>query len=555
MRHRDELVLWYTSVGLDAGELVPGRDLVVNVELRHGLALPDGCALDDHISLADRAGVDAEAHRFAAAWRAARGDELRLSGVDLAFAWEVELFAGCFLTAARLRHGLRACLEQLPARRVVATGFPPDLMGVVSASVGEGAGVSGADVRADVPLRTGSRNSLVSRALARTGVPARIRSDVVAASYWPLVPVTRRLASRGSGLVPAAAGVALPGLEPRRQLRGLARGGWMGYPSAIARGRSRRLTLDLLERATAGGAGLEGALHLRAVGILRDQATESLAQALHARAAFARRAPRLVLVPFDSPAFPRLLLAEAHAAGASSLLIQHGFHLEPNDPDGSFARHAAVWSELDRARSLGGESHVTGNPGAAHFGTTRPPGPCRRGRTIVLLEYTPTLSTLRDDRFPLRHLQAALDGVASARPNTEVVIRPHPGDADPTAYPTLVSQPGGIELTTDRSTPIEELFASADLCVGALSTASLQAAAVGLPVCVLNVSGVPGPWPLARGEDGLPAAKDAEELAELIPALLRQGPGSSREAALEALGARGDAVENVVALVRDLAAR
>ena len=117
------------------------------------------------------------------------------------------------------------------------------------------------------------------------------------------------------------------------------------------------------------------------------------------------------------------------------------------------------------------------------------------------------------------------------------------------------SQPGGIELTTDRSTPIEELFASADLCVGALSTASLQAAAVGLPVCVLNVSGVPGPWPLAGGDDGLPTAATAEELAELIPALLWHGPGSSREAALEALGVRGDAVENVVGLVRDLAAR
>ena len=107
---------------------------------------------------------------------------------------------------------------------------------------------------------------------------------------------------------------------------------------------------------------------------------------------------------------------------------------------------------------------------------------------------------------------------------------------------------------TDRSTLIEDLFADADMCVGALSTASLQAAAVGLPVCVLNVSGVPGPWPLAGGEDGLPQATNAEELAELIPELLRRGPGPTREAALEALGARVDAVENVVGLVRELAA-
>ena len=475
-------------------------------------------------------------------------------GVDIAFAWEVELFAGCFLLAARIQHAVRSCLEQFPARQVVATGFPPDVLPVVSAGLADSAEVIPAEPRADLPLRTGSRNSPISRALARTGVPARIRSDVVAASYWPLVPITHRLAARGSGLVPAAVGVALPGLEPRRQLRGLVRGGWVGYPSAVARARSRRMTLDLLEGAACARVGLEGALHLRAVGILRDQATEGLAQALHARAAFSRRVPRLVLVPFDSPAFPRLLLAEAHAAGASSLVVQHGFHLEPNDPDGSFARHAAIWSERDRFRVLRGDSHVTGNPGAAHLGVTRPDASPRRGRTIVLLEYTPRLSALRDDRFPLRHLQAALEGIAAARPDTEVVIRPHPSDPDPNAYPSLVPAPAGLRLMTDRSTLIEDLFADADMCVGALSTASLQAAAVGLPVCVLNVSGVPGPWPLAGGEDGLPQATNAEELAELIPELLRRGPGPSREAALEALGARAGAVENVVGLVRELAA-
>lgn len=558
MRDREKLVLWYTSDGLDACGLVPGRNLVVNVALRHGLVLPLGCALDDHISLMDRSGVDAEAHRLAAAWREAHGDELTLRGVDLGFAWEVELFAGCFLPAARIRHALRSCLEQLSVRQVVATGFPPDLLPVVSASVADRAEVVAANPRDDTPLRSGSRNSLISRALARMGMPARIRSDVVAASYWPLVPVTHRLTSRGSSLVPAAAGVALPGLEPRRQLRALTRGGWMGYPNAVARARSRQETVALLERANAasvGQDGLDGALHQRAVGILRNHAMNSLAQALHARTAFSRRTPRLVLVPFDSPAFPRLLLAEAHAAGASSLLLQHGFHLEPNDPDKSYARHAALWSERDRAGAIGCESHVTGNPGAAHLGTTRPPNLHRQGRTIVLLEYTPRLSALRDDRFPLRHLQAALDGVAAARPNTAVVIRPHPSDPDPMAYPKLVAEPRGMQLITDRSTPIEELFADADLCVGALSTASLQAAAVGLPVCVLNVSGVPGPWPLAGGEDGLPGASTAEELAERIPPLLRNGAGASREAALEALGARADAVENVVGLVHELATR
>jgi hypothetical protein len=554
MPPRDELVLRYTSDGLDAAALVPGRDLVLDVPLRHGLVLPAGCALDDHIPLAERTGVDADAKRLAASWRAGRGTELTVEGVDLAFAWEVELFAGCFLAAARIRHGLRACLEGLPTGRVVATGFPPDLLAVVAAVVADRAEVVAADPRQDTPPRTGSRNSLISRALARSGVPGRIRSDVVAASYWPLVPVTRRLAARGSSLVPAAVGVALPGLDPRRQLRGLARGGWMGYPSAVARARSRRMTRDLLDRTRAEGAGLDDALHERAGGILREQATGSVAQGLHARAAFSRRAPRLVLVPFDSPAFPRVLLAEAHAAGASSLLVQHGFHLEPNDPDGSFAHHAAIWSEHDRARPLGGEAHVTGNPGAAHFGAGPPAGSARR-RTIVLLEYTPRLSALRDDRFPLRHLQAALEGVAEARPDTEVVIRPHPSDPDPMLYPTLVPPPARLAATIDRTTPIEELFASADLCVGALSTASLQAAAVGLPVCVLNVSGAPGPWPLAGGDDGLPGATSAAELAERIPALLERGAGPYREAALEALGARANAAENVARLVRDLASR
>jgi hypothetical protein len=107
-----------------------------------------------------------------------------------------------------------------------------------------------------------------------------------------------------------------------------------------------------------------------------------------------------------------------------------------------------------------------------------------------------------------------------------------------------------VRLALDASTPIEDLLASADVCVGALSTATLQAAALGVHTVFLDVSGATRPWPFDGAPGALPAAYGAQELAQLI----EQGPAAA-DAAATALGLSGRATERIVDMIEALAGR
>jgi hypothetical protein len=103
----------------------------------------------------------------------------------------------------------------------------------------------------------------------------------------------------------------------------------------------------------------------------------------------------------------------------------------------------------------------------------------------------------------------------------------------------------------DTGTPIESLLESADLCVGSLSTGTLQGCALGVPTVFLDVAGIERPWPF----DGsaLAGCTDAEGLAEAVALALSSEEVAGRNEALDALGVRPDAVERVLDLVGDLA--
>jgi hypothetical protein len=256
-------------------------------------------------------------------------------------------------------------------------------------------------------------------------------------------------------------------------------------------------------------------------------------------------------VPFDRPASVAGLVAEARRAGVPSLLMQHGFEQALGVPDKTHVDVAALWAERDRIlvqRTSSARPVVTGNPGAEHLadGATRAP---RRNRTLLLVDYQSRLSARVTERVSQLHLSTALEAVAAARPGSTAVIRPHPASLGAEA---AVPRPSGIEIEVDATTPIEELSGSVDACVGAMSTATLQAAAKGVPVVYLDVAGVPRPWPF----DGsaVPVARGPEELAEALAAAVARPDVIGLAEMLEALGVRRGATAAVTELGAELAA-
>jgi hypothetical protein len=239
------LSVWHGgSPGADA---IAGRDLVLEVPLEHGLVLPRGAALDDHLDESSRVLVDETARERFERWRASRVDALTVDGLDLIALCELELVAQCFAPAARVEIGLPPALDAARAHRLVlrAAGTA-DGMAAVLGAVASGAGVAVESEQAvEGPTLQWRVAPVAARAAAAVGFPARIRGQVVCVPYWILTPVFERLLDRAAETTPIAAGIVLPGLDRRSMLRVALRGGWMGHAGA----RSRRVARTLVERA------------------------------------------------------------------------------------------------------------------------------------------------------------------------------------------------------------------------------------------------------------------------------------------------------------------
>ncbi len=318
---------------------------------------------------------------------------------------------------------------------------------------------------------------------------------------------------------------------------------------------SRRKVRTAIGQAGAGGTddSLDAAIDAYALETLWRIAGDTLAHVWHARRALASGNVRLGMVPFDGEERARMLLVALDAAGIPSLLVQHGFlDWEGGMPEMTLANHLAVWSE--RAQPVPSDQTlrtvtVTGNPGAAHLADRAPVRRATRGRSIILVDYPGRVSAVIDGRVSMRHVAAALDALAAARPGTRAVIRPHPSDLYHDAYLELVPARGmlDVEVEVDAETAIEPLLASGDLCIGSMSTATLQSCALGVPTVVLDTTGVARPWPFCKG--ALSVVAEADELADAITAVLASREIAGRDAALDALGVRRDATERVVDLV------
>ncbi len=294
--------------------------------------------------------------------------------------------------------------------------------------------------------------------------------------------------------------------------------------------------------------------------LLAARAHDSVALTEARRAAFAAGVRGFVTYS-DTAAVPRLAIVAAREHGAAVVHAQHGlFGYLPREADGrpaaildgASADVAAVWSDRERTAfdgHLPGRVEITGNPGASDLRGS-PPAPSGRAALVLAQMGTP-LSTLGDARVSANHLRTALTALTVTRGESAAIVRPHPLDRGRAVYERVAAEFPKLDVRIESSGSIESAVAAADVCIGAVSTATLQAAALGTPSILLDTTGMPLEWPF-DGSGDFPTARSADELGETLVAATRTKHPTGRDAALHALGARPGAADAVVQVVADL---
>jgi hypothetical protein len=564
---RDVVRLRPTSTGLDPQTLAPGRDIVLHMPRQQAQDLASGVLLDDWLDAETRDCIDREAIERLAAWQSRRRRELAFGTLSVSQIWELELLADVFLPETRIVSGIAAAFRDRRPRRLEIESLDAARIACIRAVLGP----LGVDVAQQGPSAAAPRYPSVLAAPWRiplwrrsaaflfraVGLPQRVRGEVYFLPYWHLLPVYERLVD-SDALQPL---LVFQKTTLRSLARSAARGGWAGRPNAIRRRRSRhRLFAAVAAARRTDGASdsLARLLDIRALAMLEQSAAETLAEFECLRDAFRSKALRLAVLPFDSPPPARMVVQAARDAGVPTLVVQHGFANDPsaNDPDLTLADAVAVWSDVDRLALSGRTSQlieVTGNPGVANPAALlgNPQRAHVPHHTVVLVEYSSRITTRLDNRVSIRHVNTALCALVAARPRAPVTVRPHPAEHEPDIFVRAAVRYPELNIRVDTTTPIGDLIASADLFVGAVSTASLQAAAEGVPVVFLNATGGRQPWPF-DGSTDVPVASNSEELAALILEVLASGEVPGRAEMIDALGVKTDAVDRVIELMTSI---
>ena len=535
-------------------ELTPGRDLLLPDDPAAAEA-PAGTLLHDWLDSAIRRRAQEDADRAMAAWRTRCDSALSPEGICLPAVLAGHLQADAFLSVARIAAALPAFVEAERPSRAELHGVDPELAQALATTL-EGLGVSASvgplapPPRYPIALARSVRRSRLTPLREALGLPGHPRGKVLIQPYRNLSGLWSALPARG--IEPVLDPFLPPALPPRELAARVRHGGFIGHPGA----RARRRSGAALERALAAvpepsGDPLAALAERRALEVLRQLAGDTMALAGVFRAAV-RRGVRTAVVPSDTAPYARTFAAATRELGGTLVRVQHGFYSDIWRVDGALVPYAdgleaervAVWAPRDAERLTGvarGAITLTGNPGAVEL-----PNVQGNGTAAVVLLQTPSPDTLIFDvRASRRYVTEALAGLAAAGFAGPVVLRPHP--LDRTEYAQVAARLPQVSVTSQGS--LEAVLAGARLCIGTLSTGTLEALAAGVPTVFLDVTGTALPWPF-DGSGALPRATDGASLAETLGSI--DAPADrSRAAAREALGARPDAVERVVDLIAD----
>ena len=347
----------------DLGLLRTGDDLVLRLAEADAGELPAGAAADDHLDRADREALDSAAVTTLEAWRAAFDEPLTVDGICLPFIVEWQLMQ-VLMATLRSGAGLLAAVRRLAPNALVPATHDAPTRALVAA-VGAQTGVPVLDepevtVRAPRPAGPqtprprfqDARRSAIQSVL-RAGAPGFLRrGSVLALSYWPLEPVIDRLLEQDG--VRVAIPLRKPPTGPRRGLRCMADGGWIGIPGPLARRRAARGMASRLRAARAlpvpvlPDAGFDAgpAIHGALLDRVADLSVDLLAMGSLARRSYERSRPGLILATQDVEPLDRLLVTEARRAGIKVLELAHGAYVMPQTlKDMELADVAAIYTE------------------------------------------------------------------------------------------------------------------------------------------------------------------------------------------------------------------
>ena len=524
-------------------------------------------AIDDRLPALARRALDEQAQRDLARWRADWDAALTADGACLPWIHEVELLVDVF---HRERHALGGFAQVLADERpslVEVHGADPPLARALTAIAGQQEvpvhlAEPGPAPRFPVGIPTPARGRL-GAVRELVGAPPFLRGDVL------FQPPDRHLggvrpAIRARGHRPVEDFLRGPPTPPRALLGQIVRGGWVAHPGGRERRRARALHRRLLSElpSTPDQTDPISVLqHSRAQTMLGQIAVDTLADVAAARRTVARGRLRAFVTGSGAQGAARLLAIAGREGGVPLVEVLHGFSLglwsldgRPAPTcDGLVGDRVAAWSAHDVA-VLSPHAHGkvvrTGNPGAARAmgalagSRTGSDPPSADGHALVLVQAPGWATAVLGVRAPVEHARGALEGLARGRPALPVLLRPHP--LDPTPFDAMLGP--GIRLA--RGGPLEPLLAGAALVVGSLSTATLEAAAAGIPTILFEPSGAPVGWPF-DGSSAIPVTVDADGLAAAVAAIGPSADPATVSDAREALGADPGAVDAVVNLILD----
>jgi hypothetical protein len=549
-RQQRSLLLRATSADLTPSELLPGRDAVLTLSVTQGCSLSPGVLIDDHLDFEARQAVDRIAHAAIAEWRSRMDEALTIEGICLSDIWHSELFAEVFLPVARVMAGVRAAVVASGSQQLVCHGLDADLVDALRVElapitvratvIGPAPSYPSDEATPRVATHQPMWQRLARWTIDTVGLRSFARGEVLVLPYLSTLSVLERLADEQSPR-PVVYSGALPSVPIA--LRAARRGGWLGLPGYPARRRARKEARHCLAAAAQAQwaeisePGVARLLHTRALRCLAGRALETTAIVPGLQALFKGGRVRAIVLPFDHEPTPKTIIRVAQAAGVPTLFVQHGYEPYRVFHTGTLTSYAAVWSSADRLafpEDMHSRVRVVGNPRKQ----TLTSAVTRRGEgrpvAVVLAEHHARHSSILDRRVTAMHLVAAIEGLRASGPEWQILVRPHPSD-DMAEFVRMVAAVGAEGVEVDGHSSATDLLARADLCVGALSTMTLEAALMGTRVVMLNPEGVNWSPPLHRGGP-VPTAQDAKGLARLVDEVMSASKPPGAAALLEGLG-------------------